>query len=170
MILEQNKISDFTASERQDMILCFGCYDLIHVGHITMFEELRKIASTLIICLANDALVTKLKGKNRPIIPESERILMLDSIKYVDYVFMQEQGNAIELKRKYNFDNKEILIWENFIYPLSLLKPGFCALSSEYILTSEVRQFCKDENIKIIEVPYHEQQSTSKIVSKILKQ
>lgn len=170
MIIEQNKISTFTASEKQNMIMCFGCFDLLHIGHITMFKNLKKIAPTLVVCLANDKTVAKLKGKNRPIISETERIIVLDSIKYVDYVFMQERGNSMEFKKKYNFDDKEIFIWENCIYPLSLLNPRFSAVSSEFALTSEVKQYCKDENIQIIEVPYFEQQSTSKILTKILNQ
>lgn len=168
MIIEQHQIKDFTTSVKQNMIICFGCFDLIHIGHISMFENLKKIVSTLIVAVANDEAVQRLKGVNRPIIPEEERSVMLDAVRYVDYVFIQRAGDVTTLKKKYNFSDKETIIWENCMYPLSLLIPKYVAISSDFAMTPAMKKFFSDENFQIIEVPYFDRQSTSKIITKIL--
>jgi len=168
MIIEQHILSDFSTSDKQNMIMCFGCFDLIHIGHITMLENLKKTDLTLIVCVASDETVQAMKGKQRPIISAEERVAMLDAVKYVDYVFIAKSGNIAPLKKKYNFSDREKLIWENCMYPLSLLMPKFAAISSDFTMSPAIKQYFNDENIQIVEMPYFEQQSTSKIVAKIL--
>lgn len=89
MIVEQAQLLNFSNSETKKMIVCSGCFDLIHVGHILMLETLKQYAPILVVSVANDAWIKKTKGGHRPIIPERERLKMLDAIKYVDYVFLQ---------------------------------------------------------------------------------
>ena len=167
MIIEQHQISDFSMSDKQNMVLCFGCFDLIHIGHIRMLESLKKVTSTLVVCVANDQTVKKLKGRNRPIISANERVIMLNALKCVDYAFIQETGSILELKKKYNFSDSEMILWENLFYLLSILKPKFTSFSTDRELTKEFKKYCNDENIQIIEMPYYQEQSTSKIIAKI---
>ncbi len=167
MIIEQTQLLNFSSSETKKMIVCSGCFDLIHVGHILMLETLKQYAPILVVSVANDAWIKKTKGVHRPIIPERERLKMLDAIKYVDYVFLQEKGDISSLRKEYDIKEQDTLVWENCIYPISLLKPKICAVSSEFVVTPSIELFCKKQNIQLINVPYYEGQSTSKIIDKI---
>ena len=71
-----------------------GCFDIIHVGHVRYFEEAKKLGDMLVIGVNNDDSVRKLKGADRPIIPENERAEIVYGIKGVDYVFLFPETNV----------------------------------------------------------------------------
>lgn len=66
--------------------LASGVFDLLHFGHIKYLEE-AKIATgentKLIVIVARDKTIQKIKGKN-PIIPENQRRALVESLKVVD--------------------------------------------------------------------------------------
>tara|TARA_A100001515_G_scaffold2818_1_gene2759 strand:+ start:2857 stop:3252 length:396 start_codon:yes stop_codon:yes gene_type:complete len=71
-----------------------GCYDILHIGHIALFEYAKSLGSQLIVGIDSDKRVKKLKGQDRPFNCEADRKKMLESIKYIDKVFIfdnQEQ-------------------------------------------------------------------------------
>ena len=71
-----------------------GCYDILHIGHIALFEYAKSLGDQLIVGIDSDKRVKKLKGEDRPFNCESDRKKMLESIKYIDKVFIfdsQEQ-------------------------------------------------------------------------------
>lgn len=63
-----------------------GCFDLLHVGHIRCLRDAKKQGDILVIGLNSDSSVRKLKGPNRPIIPEAERAEILAALEPVDFV------------------------------------------------------------------------------------
>jgi rfaE bifunctional protein nucleotidyltransferase chain/domain len=63
-----------------------GCFDLLHPGHIRSLEAARALGDVLIVGLNSDVSVRKLKGPNRPVIPEQERAEILASLECVDAV------------------------------------------------------------------------------------
>jgi cytidyltransferase-like protein len=138
MKIRQNDLSKFTAEERKNCVLCFGCFDILHIGHILYFEKLKTLKPTVVVGLFNDASVSFSKGPERPILPEQERLKILDALKNIDYVFVQEPGNVDELIKKYNVKGKEAFIWENCIYPISLLKPDVVTVSTDFKLTEKI--------------------------------
>jgi FAD synthetase len=68
------------------IVLASGAFDLVHYGHIRFLEEAKKVGgedSRLIVVVARDKTVEKLKGK-KPIIPEDQRRAVVESLKPVD--------------------------------------------------------------------------------------
>ena len=43
-----------------------GCFDLLHIGHITVLEQARRCGDRLIVAINSDASVSRLKGPSRP--------------------------------------------------------------------------------------------------------
>ena len=65
-----------------------GCFDLLHVGHISLLEEAGRQGDVLIVAINSDASVRKLKGSERPIIAQSDRARMLAALACVDHVLI----------------------------------------------------------------------------------
>ncbi|GAA4023843.1 PfkB family carbohydrate kinase [Allokutzneria multivorans] len=63
-----------------------GCFDLLHAGHTRTLAAARALGDCLIVCLNSDASVRRLKGADRPINPERERVELLESLTCVDAV------------------------------------------------------------------------------------
>lgn len=76
-----------------------GCFDLLHLGHIQLFKQIKEIFpdSFLIVGLNSDKSVFALKGAGRPIYNENDRKEMLSSIKYIDEVKIFKEPTPIEL-------------------------------------------------------------------------
>ncbi len=63
-----------------------GGFDPIHVGHVQLLKEARKLGDRLIVILNNDNWLVKKKGLT--FIPENERKEILEAIRYVDEVIL----------------------------------------------------------------------------------
>jgi guanylate kinase len=73
------------------IVLANGAFDLLHVGHIRYLEAAKEAGDCLIVAINSDASVRKLKGVNRPVIPERERAEMLVALACVDLVVIFEE-------------------------------------------------------------------------------
>jgi len=74
-----------------------GCFDILHVGHITLLEQCREFGDKVIIGLNSDASVRGLKGPTRPLVSESERARVLAALGATDAVIIFDQPNPLEL-------------------------------------------------------------------------
>jgi D-beta-D-heptose 7-phosphate kinase/D-beta-D-heptose 1-phosphate adenosyltransferase len=72
----------------RSIVLTNGCFDLLHVGHISLLEEAAKLGDVLIVAINSDASVRELKGRERPIIGENDRARMLSALASVDHVLV----------------------------------------------------------------------------------
>ena len=72
--------------KKKKIIFTNGCFDLVHVGHIKVLTFCRSLGDVLVVGLNSDASVTRLKGKERPLIPQKERAQLLASLESVSYV------------------------------------------------------------------------------------
>ena len=63
-----------------------GCFDVLHRGHIELFEYAKSMGDYLVVGIDNDERVRQLKGTTRPINNLKDRKYMLQSIKYIDEV------------------------------------------------------------------------------------
>jgi D-beta-D-heptose 7-phosphate kinase/D-beta-D-heptose 1-phosphate adenosyltransferase len=63
-----------------------GCFDLLHVGHVTNLSEASQYGDLLLVAINSDASVRRLKGPQRPVICETDRAAMLAALDCVDYV------------------------------------------------------------------------------------
>lgn len=72
----------------QSIVFTNGCFDLLHVGHISLLEEAARLGDVLIVAINSDASVRRLKGHSRPIIGEGDRARMLAALASVDHVLV----------------------------------------------------------------------------------
>jgi rfaE bifunctional protein nucleotidyltransferase chain/domain len=76
------------------IVLANGCFDLIHVGHIRYLKESKALGDILVVALNSDCSVHNLKGEGRPILTEEERVEIISSFYFVDYIIVFEELNV----------------------------------------------------------------------------
>jgi len=74
-----------------------GCFDLLHIGHITLLQEARREGDRLVIGINSDASVSALKGPTRPIVGQDERARILAALAAVDAVVVFDTPTPLEL-------------------------------------------------------------------------
>jgi D-beta-D-heptose 7-phosphate kinase / D-beta-D-heptose 1-phosphate adenosyltransferase len=74
-----------------------GCFDLLHLGHLHILEQSKKLCDRLIVGLNSDASVQRLKGDNRPIQGESVRAQVLAALECVDGVVLFDADTPLKL-------------------------------------------------------------------------
>jgi rfaE bifunctional protein nucleotidyltransferase chain/domain/rfaE bifunctional protein kinase chain/domain len=70
-----------------------GCFDLLHAGHVRMLEQARALGDCLIVCLNSDASVRRLKGDDRPLVPDHDRAAVLAGLGCVDAVAVFDEDD-----------------------------------------------------------------------------
>ena len=80
-----------------------GVYDMFHIGHLNILKRAKEQCEFLIVGVTTDMLCEKRKNKS-PIISESERMAIVEAIRYVDKVVLQEDMDKIAAVKKYNVD------------------------------------------------------------------
>jgi D-beta-D-heptose 7-phosphate kinase/D-beta-D-heptose 1-phosphate adenosyltransferase len=101
-ILDLERIKSRVAEWRvsgETIVFTNGCFDLLHVGHITLLEDCRRFGSKLVLGLNADASVCRLKGPTRPIVAERERARVMAALAAVDAVVLFEEDTPLELIR-----------------------------------------------------------------------
>lgn len=68
-----------------------GCFDLIHKGHLDYLSKAKQLGDKLIVAINSDASVKRLKGEERPIKPELDRMLTMAAFYFVDAVVLFEE-------------------------------------------------------------------------------
>ena len=81
----------------ETIIFTNGCFDLLHVGHITLLEDSRRFGSKLVVAINTDASVHRLKGPTRPIVGEAERAKVLAALASVDLVTNFDEATPLQL-------------------------------------------------------------------------
>ena len=74
-----------------------GCFDILHIGHITLLEEARRRGDRLIVALNSDESVRQIKGPLRPIVGEHERARILAALNAVDAVIVFNESTPLKL-------------------------------------------------------------------------
>ncbi|MFB0507986.1 MAG: adenylyltransferase/cytidyltransferase family protein [Thermodesulfobacteriota bacterium] len=89
-------------SQGKRIVMTNGCFDVLHVGHIRCLREAKEQGDVLIVAVNDDASMKRLKMAGRPIMPESERIEILEALECVDFVthFSEERVDRLLLMLK----------------------------------------------------------------------
>jgi D-beta-D-heptose 7-phosphate kinase/D-beta-D-heptose 1-phosphate adenosyltransferase len=74
-----------------------GCFDLLHIGHVTVLEQARRFGDRLIVAINSDASVSELKGAGRPVVGEHERARVLAALAAVDAVVVFDEPTPLEV-------------------------------------------------------------------------
>ena len=78
-------------AQKKTVVWTNGCFDLLHVGHIRSLQAAEAYGDVLFVGVNSDESVQKIKGKNRPLIPISERCEVLAALECVDYVMVFDE-------------------------------------------------------------------------------
>ena len=62
-----------------------GAFDVLHPGHVLMFEEAKTVCDYLIVAVQSDPTINR-PEKNKPVQPLSDRVTMVQAIRFVDEV------------------------------------------------------------------------------------
>lgn len=153
MIIERyelkNKCSKLK-TEGKKIVFTNGCFDIIHSGHIYYLSEAKKLGDLLIIGLNSDDSVRRLKGNERPINNETDRALVLDSLKFVDYVTIFDEDTPYDL--------------------INLIKPDFLVKGGDYKADEVVgADIVQTNGGKVVIIPFVQGKSTTSIIQKLKK-
>lgn len=136
----------------QSMVMTNGCFDLLHVGHISYLQESRKLGDKLWVLINSDESVRALKGPTRPIESEAERAYCLAALSCVDYIVV--------------FNNPRL------IAEIEQLQPDIYTKAGDYTLDTlhqGERAAFDAAGTQIRFLPFLEGFSTTKMIEKINK-
>jgi rfaE bifunctional protein nucleotidyltransferase chain/domain len=136
--------------EGKKVVFTNGCFDLLHGGHVRLFEEAKKQGDVLIVALNDDASVRKIKGAGRPIFPLAERWEILEAIEAIDFLTSFSETTPQRIIAA--------------LLPDVLVKGGDWK-PDEVVGKKEVEA----AGGKVVIIPYLEGHSTSSIIKKIIR-
>ena len=84
----QKKIKNLKEESKFKIVFTNGCFDILHVGHVSYLEKAKKIGDILIVGLNSDRSVKLSKGETRPINTELDRAKLLCALSFVDFVII----------------------------------------------------------------------------------
>jgi FAD synthetase len=145
-------------AEKRKIVLASGAFDLLHYGHVYYLTEAKRSGgknAKLVVIIARDAMIKKLKGSG-PIISEDERRAVVESLKVVDEAIL-------------GYENL------NMIGVITALKPDIVALGHDQKnIASKLQNILAKEKLKIqvLTIKKYEEKelvSSSKIKKKIIE-
>ncbi len=90
-------IVNLAKEQGKKVVFTNGCFDILHVGHISYLENAKKQGDILIVGVNSDASTKRLKGPTRPINNENDRACMLSALKSVDYTVIFDEDTPEDL-------------------------------------------------------------------------
>lgn len=135
-------------SKNKIVVFANGCFDLLHVGHVRYLNAAKALGDVLIVAINSDRIVRQLKGNNRPLTPENERVEIIAALACVDYVTIFDTPTVTEL--------------------LLLLKPDIHAKGTDYTLESvPEREIVKSYGGKVAIVGDPKDHSTTEMIQNL---
>jgi glycerol-3-phosphate cytidylyltransferase len=87
--------------------LVVSSFDLLHSGHMLLLKDAKEKCNILFVGLHTDPTLDR-KEKNKPILSVEERLILLEGIRYVDYIFTY--NTEAELHTKIRSIDPDLLI------------------------------------------------------------
>jgi rfaE bifunctional protein nucleotidyltransferase chain/domain len=132
------------------LVVTNGCFDILHLGHVTYLETARNLGDLLLIGVSGDDSVRQLKGANRPVNNEQDRAAVLAALASVDGVCIFTEKAASRF--------------------LSLAKPDIYVKGGDYTLETlnqKERHIVEEAGGKISILPFVPGKSTTALLEKI---
>lgn len=85
-LTELSRLINASKNAGKTIALANGGFDLFHVGHVRYLKAASALADILVVAVNSDKSLRNLKGSNRPILPQHERLAILCSVEGVDFV------------------------------------------------------------------------------------
>jgi rfaE bifunctional protein nucleotidyltransferase chain/domain len=152
-IVPWEKLPEWRAAMRASgrrLVVTNGCFDLLHLGHVTYLENARNQGDALLVGLNGDVSVGQLKGLDRPVNSEDDRAAVLAALQSVDAVCIFCERTATRF--------------------LDLAKPDIYVKGGDYSLDTinqEERRIIEQAGGKIVLVPLVPGKSTTSLLEKI---
>jgi rfaE bifunctional protein nucleotidyltransferase chain/domain len=83
--------------QKKKVVFTNGCFDIIHRGHIEYLSKAKALGDVLVVGVNSDSSVKRIKGPNRPIVAEEDRMYVLANLRPVDYVCLFQEDTPYEL-------------------------------------------------------------------------
>lgn len=81
----------------QKVVFTNGCFDLFHAGHLATLRRAAELGDVLVVGINSDKSTRSIKGPDRPIVPEAQRVEMIAALGFVDYVLLFDEETPLNL-------------------------------------------------------------------------
>ncbi|MBI5145051.1 MAG: adenylyltransferase/cytidyltransferase family protein, partial [Candidatus Omnitrophica bacterium] len=78
---ELKKIALRLKAKGKKIVFTNGCFDLLHYGHVKYLQEAKRKGDILIVAVNTDASVKRIKGKDRPLVNQEDRIRVIAALE-----------------------------------------------------------------------------------------
>ena len=129
-----------------------GCFDLLHVGHVTYLETARQQGDALLVGVNGDDAVRQLKGADRPVNPEYDRAAVLAALESVSGVCIFAESTATRF--------------------LAAAQPDIYVKGGDYTLDTlnqQERRTVEQAGGRIVIIPFVPGKSTTALLKKIMR-
>jgi len=99
-ISEMLEIRRQLIKRRKTLVFTNGVFDILHAGHLSLFEKAKALGDVLLVAINSDASVRRLKGKSRPVVPYRDRARLVAALRPVDYVVQFAQDTPLQTIKK----------------------------------------------------------------------
>jgi len=134
------------------LVVTNGCFDLLHLGHVTYLETARNHGDALLIGVNGDNAVRELKGPDRPLNEEFDRAAVLAALQSVDGVCIFADSKATRF--------------------LAAAQPDIYVKGGDYTLETlnqDERRTVEQAGGKIVIIPFVPGKSTTGLLKKIAR-
>jgi cytidyltransferase-like protein len=83
------------AQHRRQVVMVDGCFDPLHRGHVEYFAAAAQLGSPVLCNIAPDSY---LRTKHPPLLPQSDRAVVIDSIRYISFTHPSDASTADVLR------------------------------------------------------------------------
>jgi len=152
-IIAWDKLPAWRAATRasgKKLVVTNGCFDILHLGHVTYLESARNLGDALLVGLNGDDSARLLKGPGRPVNTATDRAAVLSALASVDGVCIFEEKTAVKF--------------------LAAARPDIYVKGGDYALDTlnqEERRTVEEAGGKIVIVPPVPGKSTTALLEKI---
>lgn len=130
-----------------------GTFDLLHMGHIYYLKEAKKLGDGLVVVVACDETVRKLK--HEPVTPEMMRLGLVKELKVVDEAYLGHKDDMYSIVEEIKPD---------------IIALGYDQIHNEKQIINELKK--RNLNTKVIRLTKHVDMNdidgTRKIIEKII--
>lgn len=125
-----------------------GCFDILHHGHLDLLAKAANLGNKLIVGVNADASVKRLKGADRPVNHEADRLFQLASLLCVDAVCLFEEDTPAAL--------------------IDLVRPDVLVKGGDYNMDNIVgADFVQSYGGEVAIIPFVQGYSTSGLIDRI---
>lgn len=152
-IIAWDKLPEWRAAMRasgRKLVVTNGCFDILHLGHVTYLESARNFGDALLVGINGDEATRQLKGPGRPVNAEADRAAVLAALASVDGVCIFADKTAIKF--------------------LSAAQPDIYVKGGDYTLDTlnqDERRAVEAAGGKIMIIPFVPGKSTTALLEKI---